>query len=229
MKAIITGATKGIGRATAIELAKNGYDIIVGARNEQELKQLTVELKSHNVEVLALQVDFSVKSSALAFVEKAMEFAGNIHVLVNNVGSFVPSSFFEEDDEVFEYQQLLNVNAAYYLGKRFGNQMIKQGFGHIFNVCSVASKAAVENAGSYSVTKAAMLSLNNVMRKELAPHLVKVTAIIPGSTYTSSWEGTTMAKEKFVQPEDVAKSIIMALQLSAGANIDEIALTPLNF
>jgi len=229
MKAIITGATKGIGRATAIELAKNGYDVIVGARSEQDLQQLTVELNAYNVKVVALKVDFSVKAQVVKFVERAMEFAGNVDVLVNNVGSFVPSSFFDEDDEVFESQQLLNVNAAYYLGKRIGKQMLKQKFGHIFNICSVASKAPVENAGSYSVTKAAMLSLNDVMRKELAPHHVKVTAVIPGSTYTSSWEGTTLAKEKFVQPEDVAKSISMALQLSAAANVDEIVLTPLNF
>ncbi|WP_461789930.1 SDR family oxidoreductase [Pedobacter sp.] len=229
MKAIITGATKGIGRATAIELAKNGYDVIVGARSEQDLKQLTIELNAYNVKVVALKVDFSVKTQVITFVESAMEFAGNVNVLVNNVGSFVPSSFFDEDDEVFESQQLLNVNAAYYLGKRIGKQMLTQRSGHIFNICSVASKAPVENAGSYSVTKAAMLSLNDVMRKELAPHHVKVTAVIPGSTYTSSWEGTTLAKEKFVQPEDVAKSISMALQLSAAANVDEIVLTPLNF
>ncbi len=229
MKAIITGATKGIGRATAIELAKNGYDVIVGARSEQDLQQLTVELNAYNVKVVALKVDFSVKAQVVKFVERAIEFAGNVDVLVNNVGSFVPSSFFDEDDEVFESQQLLNVNAAYYLGKRIGKQMLMQKFGHIFNICSVASKAPVENAGSYSVTKAAMLSLNDVMRRELAPHHVKVTAVIPGSTYTSSWEGTTLAKEKFVQPEDVAKSISMALQLSAAANVDEIVLTPLNF
>lgn len=227
--AIITGATKGIGRATAIELAKNGYDIIASARNEQDLQQLTVELKAYNVNVLALKVDFSEKAQVIAFVEKALGFAEDVHVLVNNVGSFVPSSFFDEDDEVFESQQLLNVNATYYLGKRIGKQMLTQRFGHIFNICSVASKTPVENAGSYSVTKAAMLSLNDVMRKELAAHHVKVTAVIPGSTYTSSWEGTTLAKEKFVQPEDVARSISMALQLSAAANVDEIVLTPLNF
>lgn len=229
MKAMITGATRGIGRATVVALAKNGYDVIAGARNQQELQQLAEELSGYGVKVLALEVDFSVKAQVIDFVEQAMKFADHIDVLVNNVGSFVPSSFFDEDDAVFENQQLLNVNAAYYLGKRIGKHMLAQKSGHIFNVCSVASKAPVENAGSYSVTKAAMLSLNDVMRKELAAHQVKVTAIIPGSTYTSSWEGTTLEKEKFVQPEDVAMSVIMALQLSAGANLDEIVLTPLDF
>ncbi|RYG07291.1 MAG: SDR family oxidoreductase, partial [Chitinophagaceae bacterium] len=122
-----------------------------------------------------------------------------------------------------------NVNAAYYLSKNIGKMMRGQGFGHIFNICSVASKMPVENAGSYSVTKAAMLSLNNVLRKELAPHHIKVTAIIPGSTYTASWEGTSLDQSKFVQPEDVAKAVITVLNLSEGANVDELTITPSNF
>ena len=101
--------------------------------------------------------------------------------------------------------------------------------GHIFNICSIASKTVVENAGSYSVTKTAMLSLNNVLRKELAQYNVKVTAILPGSTLTASWEGTTINPAKFVQPEDVANTLYAILNLSSGANVDEVILTPLNF
>ncbi|RZK55026.1 MAG: SDR family NAD(P)-dependent oxidoreductase, partial [Pedobacter sp.] len=81
----------------------------------------------------------------------------------------------------------------------------------------------------YSVTKTAMLSLNNVLRKELADYNVKVTAILPGSTLTASWEGTTINPDKFVQPEDIANSIYSILNLSNGVNVDEITLTPLKF
>ncbi len=229
MNAIITGATKGIGRAIAIILAKNGYNIIGCARNKKALIDFETEIKSYGVNVLAIKADCSKKQDILSFIEQALIFAPKVDVLVNNVGVFFPGSLLDEADDIFEIQQEINVNATYYIAKRIGMLMRTQGFGHIFNVCSVASKAPVENAGSYSVTKAAMLSLNHVLRSELAPHNVKVTAIIPGSTYTASWEGTTIDKEKFVQPEDVAKSVIAILNLSDGVNVDEIELKPLNF
>lgn len=229
MKAIVTGATKGIGKAVALELAKIGYDVIACARNNQDLQDLTNELSNFGAKVLAIKADMSKKEEVFQFMEKVLVFAPEVHILVNNVGIFKPGSLLDEADETFELQQNVNINAAYYLGKYIGKQMRSQGFGHIFNICSVAGKTPVENAGSYSVTKAAMLSLNDVLRSELAPHQVKVTAIIPGSTYTASWEGTTLDQNKFVQPEDVAKAIGAILQLSNGANVDELVLKPLDF
>ncbi|WP_343531584.1 SDR family oxidoreductase [Pedobacter sp.] len=229
MKAIVTGATKGIGKAIALELAQSGYDIITCARNSEDLQELSNELNKFGVEVLAIKTDMAKKEEVFHFIEKALIFAPQVHVLVNNVGIFKPGNLLDEADEIFELQQNVNLNAAYYLGKYIGVQMRSQKFGHIFNICSVASKMPVENAGSYSVTKAAMLSLNHVLRSELAPHHVKVTAIVPGSTYTASWEGTTLDQSKFVQPEDVAKAIAAILKLSDGANVDELVLKPLNF
>ncbi|MGV3546772.1 MAG: SDR family NAD(P)-dependent oxidoreductase [Pedobacter sp.] len=229
MNAIITGATKGIGKAIALELAQSGYNIIACSRNLHELAALEAELRSFNVDVLTVEADCGLKSDVLKFVDLALTFAPKIDVLVNNVGVFIPGSLIDEDDEVFENQLQVNLNASYFISKRIGKLMRKQAFGHIFNICSVASKTPVENAGSYSVTKAAMLSLNHVIRKELAPFKVKVTAIIPGSTYTASWEGTTLDKAKFVQPEDVAKVIKTVLLLSDGANVDEVTLSPLDF
>ena len=229
MKAIITGVTKGIGKAIAVTLAKSGYDIIGCARNEAELTAFEAEIKSYGVNVLAIKADCSRKDEVLGFIEKAIAFAPEVDVLVNNVGVFNPGSLLDEEDDIFETQQNININTTYYIAKRIGKMMRSQGFGHVFNICSIASKAPVENAGSYSVTKAAMLSLNHVLRRELTPYHVKVTAIIPGSTYTASWEGTTLDKAKFVQPEDVAKSITAILSLSDGTNVDEVTITPSNF
>ncbi|GAB1463788.1 SDR family oxidoreductase [Pedobacter sp.] len=229
MNAIITGVTKGIGKAIAVALAKGGYNIIGCARSGTELASFEAEISRYGVKVLPVEADCSKKEDVLAFVEKALKFAPTIDVLVNNVGVFNPGLLLDEADDVFEMQQRVNVNSAYYIAKRIGKLMRTQGYGHIFNVCSVASKTPVENAGSYSVTKAALLSLNYVLKAELAPHHVKVTAIIPGATYTASWEGTTLNQAKFVQPEDVAKTLATILTLSSGVNIDEIVLKPLNF
>ncbi|MGM9475133.1 SDR family oxidoreductase [Pedobacter sp. GSP4] len=228
MKAVITGATKGIGRAIAIKLAQNGYDLILAARGEQELVKLQKELAAYGPEILTYAVDFAIKAEVYRFLNADINF-GDVALLVNNVGTFLPGSMLDEDDETFEKQLDLNLSAGYYISKFFGKKMRSAQRGHIFNICSVASKAPVKNGGSYSVTKAAMLSLNHVLRQELAPHNVKVTAFLPGSTKTSSWEGTTIPDEKFVQPEDIAETLFTILSLSKGVNVDEVLITPLDF
>jgi len=229
MKAVITGATKGIGRAIAIKLWKEGYHLALVARGLQELKTLRDELFITGRTVLIYAVDCADKNAVYRFLNEVDADFGFADVLVNNVGTYLPGSLLDEDDSAFEKQQDLNVNACYYISKFFGKKMRTAQRGHVFNICSVASKAPVENGGSYSVTKAAMLSLNHVLRQELAPHNVKVTAFLPGSTKTSSWNGTTIPDEKFVQPEDIAETLFTILNLSKGVNVDEVLITPLNF
>jgi len=229
MKAVITGATKGIGKAIAIKLWNEGYDLALVARNKSELEKLRDELLTTGRAISIYAVDCSIKEEVYHFLTAAEKEIGFANVLVNNVGAFLPGSMLDEDDETFEKQQNINVNAGYYISKFFGKKMRSEKLGHIFNICSVASKAPVKNGGSYSVTKAAMLSLNHVLRQELAPHNVKVTAFLPGSTKTSSWEGTTIPDEKFVQPEDIAETLFTILNLSKGVNVDEVLITPLDF
>jgi len=229
MNAIITGATKGIGKAIALKLANQGYNLAICARTAQDLDVLQQELQHIEVKIFTMVADCANKVEVMAFCDFATQSLDKIDVLINNAGTFIPGSMLDESDAVFEIQQNINVNAAYYLSKYFGKIMRKQLFGHIFNICSVASIETIENAGSYCVTKAAMLSLNNVLRKELAQYNVKVTAILPGSTFTSSWEGTDLPPSQFVQSEDIANSLYSILNLSAGANVDELILKPLSF
>jgi 3-oxoacyl-[acyl-carrier protein] reductase len=229
MNVIITGATKGIGRAIAVKMAAEGYNVAVCARNAADLEQLKLALKDAKGKVLTTIADCAKKDEILACCELFSQHFNTIDVLVNNVGIYMPSNILDESDENFELQQAVNLNASYYFSKFFGRMMRAQCKGHIFNICSVASKQALIEAGSYCVTKAAMYSLNNVLRKELAEHQVKVTAILPGSTLTSSWEGTTLPPEQFVQPEDIANTIYNLLSISKGANVDELIITPLKF
>ncbi|MFC4212862.1 SDR family oxidoreductase [Pedobacter lithocola] len=229
MKALITGATKGIGRAIAVKLCKEGYDVVLAARNLNELEKLRDELSVFESAVFIYAADCSVKQEVYDLLQYIEGEIGFIDVLVNNVGAFLPGILLDELDETFENQQQINVNAGYYISKLIGKKMRTNHSGHIFNICSVASNAPVKNGGSYSVTKAAMLSLNHVLRQELAPHNVKVTAFLPGSTKTSSWDGTTIPDEKFVQPEDIAEVLYTILNLSKGVNVDEVLITPLDF
>ncbi len=230
MNILITGATKGIGKSVALEMAKNGYSLAVCARDSNALESLEKELLTvnANIVVLAVKADCSIKAEVIAFADKVVEVFGNVDVLVNNVGVFSPSSILKENDDQLSLHFKTNVEAPYLLYKKLAPLMTKNGKGHIFNICSIASTQTIVDAGSYCVTKAALLSLNNIMREETKPFGLKVTAILPGSTLTASWDGVEVSPDKFVQPDDVAKCINQIMQLSAGANVDQLIITPQN-
>ena len=164
----------------------------------------------------------------MAFADDALNTYQTIDVLVNSVGLFKPSLLLEEADDALDLHLKTNLFSAYYLYKKLAPGMIKQQNGYIFNICSVASITTLKNIGSYAVTKAALLSLNNTMREELQQYDVKVSAILPGSTLTNSWQGTDIPQDEFIKPDDVASAIEMILNLSKGANIDQILIKPIH-
>ena len=229
MNAIVTGATKGIGKSISLQLAANNFNLALCARNLQELENfrneilesypaLTVLIFKANLEVNREVQDFA------KFVESNFPFTD---VLINNAGLFIPSALLDEDDQAFDRQMQVNVKTPQVLSTIFGRKMKQEKKGHIVNICSVASINPAENAGSYSVTKFALLGLTKVLRMELMNYGVKVTAILPGSTLTSSWDGTGISANRFVNPGDVASAVMSSLKMSAGANVDEVIITPL--
>lgn len=230
MNVLITGASKGIGKAIALNMAANGHDLALCARNLQDLEDLKQQILNHypNRRVCIKETDCSIKSDVLDFAAFSLASLGQIEVLVNNVGLFIPSRILEEDDDALEMHMNTNVFSAYYLYKKLAPLMKERGEGYIFNICSVASIETIVNAGSYCVTKSALLSLNNIMREEMMDGQVKVTAILPGSTFTSSWEGTSISPDKFIQPEDVALAMEQIMKMSKGANVNQIVIKPIH-
>jgi short-subunit dehydrogenase len=228
--ALITAATKGIGRAIAIALAKEGINVAVCARGEKDLADLETELNSvnPNIKIFTAATDVSIKAQILKFAADAEKELGAINIIVNNAGIYEPYSILDDGEDVFQKSINTNLAPAYELYRYFGKKMIAAGEGHIFNICSVASLNPVVGAGTYSVTKFALLGLTKVMRLELQAHNVKVTAVIPGSTLTSSWDGVEVDKNVMVMPEDIASSLINIYKMSPGANVDEIIIKPVN-
>lgn len=228
MNAIITGATKGMGRAIAFKLAEAGYNIIFCARNQQEIENLSNELTALNpsVSALGLATDCSDPLQVERFSGFVQQHFDSVDVLINNVGVFIPASVLDEEEGNFQKQLQINYLTAYHLCRVFGRKMRDVKKGHIINICSVAAITPVSAAGSYSVTKAALLSLTKVLRQELMAYKVKVTAIHPGSTLTSSWEGTNIPSERFIAATDVAEAVLCCLKMSVGANPDELLITP---
>jgi len=228
MNAVITGATKGMGKAITLQLAEAGYNVFICSRTQNEIDSFCEEIQQKfGVKAAGLQTDCADKAELHRFAEFVKEQAEGIDVLVNNAGMFSPASILDEPDELLSKQMQLNLYTAYYLCRFFGRIMRERRRGHIFNICSIAALNPVVTAGSYSVTKAALLSLTKVLREELMKSEVKVTAVLPGSTYTASWEGTGVPPERFVSSEDIASGVLMCLRASSGANVDELIIRPL--
>ena len=227
--ALITGATKGMGRSIAIAFAKEGINLAVCSRNENDLVSFKAELLQINpqIKVVAKVADGSVKDELLQFAAVAEQELGFINIIVNNLGMFDPSSILNEGDTAFDKQLNTNLMPAYHLYRFFGKKMIAKREGHIFTICSVAAINPIAEAGAYSVTKFALLGLSKVMRLEMQPHNVKVTAVIPGSTLTDSWKDAVVDKDQFVSPDDIASAIVNIYNMSAGANVDEIIIKPI--
>ena len=226
--ALITGATKGIGRAIAIAFANEGINLAVCSRNAQDLAAFKNELLEANpeIKVFTAVADASDKMQLLQFAAEAENQLGTIGIVVNNLGAYVYSSILDDDDETLEKLVNTNLVPAWMLYRHFGKKMLAIKEGHFFNICSVAAINPVPQAGTYSVTKAALLNLSKVMRLEMQQYGVKVTTVIPGSTLTDSWKGVEVEKDTMVMPGDVASAIINVLKMSRGANVDEIVIKP---
>jgi short-subunit dehydrogenase len=226
--ALITGSTKGMGRAISISLANEGINVAICSRNEKELLDFKNELQTINpdIEVFAMQADGSNREQLLKFAAAAQQQLGFIDIVVNNLGMYIHSSILDDEAGTFEKQLNTNLMPTYELYRFFGKTMIAARSGHFFNICSVASLNPIAQAGTYSVTKYALLGLTKVMRLEMQEHGIKVTAVIPGSTLTDSWKDAVVDKNTMVLPEDIASAIINIYRMSPGANVDEIIIKP---
>ena len=226
--ALITAATKGIGRSVAIAFAKQGINLAICSRNGNDLAAFKMELAALNsaIKIFTVVADCSVKQEVLQLAGAAEQELGFISIIVNCVGMFEQSGILDDNDDAFERHININLAPAYHLYRYFGKTMAAAREGHIFNICSVVSLNPDAAAGLYSVTKYALLGLNKVMKQEMQPYGVKVTAVIPGSTLTDSWNGVDVDKNRMVLPEDVASAIINIYTMSPGANVDEILIKP---
>lgn len=225
---VITGGTKGIGRAIVEKFASAGFDIITCARNAKELKSLKTEIGStcKNIQLLTYVADLSKKEDTMAFASFINEQKKSIEILINNTGVYLPGQIHKEKDGALEQMINTNLYSAYHLSRALVKSMIKKKHGYIFNICSTASIMPYINGGSYCISKYALLGMTKVLREEMKEYNIKVTAVLPGATKTSSWDGVDLPYERFIKPEDVADSIFSVYSLSKNAVVEEILIRP---
>jgi NADP-dependent 3-hydroxy acid dehydrogenase YdfG len=226
--AIITGASKGIGKAIAEIFVENNFNVAICARNENELTNTAAELQKINpkAKIFAAVCDVSKKNQVLAFGQSCLTEFSKIDVLVNNAGVYLPGQVHEEEDGTLEKLIETNLYSAYYMNKAIVPSMKANRGGHVFNICSIASLDALPNGGSYSISKFAMLGMGKALRNEMKPHSVRVTNIMPGATLTSSFDGIELPEERFMRPSDVAKSLFDIYNLSDRTVVEDIVLRP---
>ncbi len=226
--AVVTGASKGIGLAMCIEFAKINYDLIICARDETFLKLAIEKILFENprTKIYDYLVDVSDAAQLKNFIEKIKEKFDTIDVLVNNAGLYIAGNILDEQDGALEKMLATNLISVYNLTRGL-LPLLKNSFrAHIFNLGSVAGTRAYNNGGSYSISKFALHGFSQNLREELKPFNIKVTTVIPGATWSASWEGFEAPHERLMQADDIAKMMVATLHLSNAAVVETITLRP---
>lgn len=226
---VISGASRGIGKAIVLHFAKAGWNIAFCSRNSDNLLALEKELEAINPKqkYLAYTCDVAIQAEVKAFGKAAEAFLGNVDVLINNAGVFIPGQVHNLDDAAFELLMLTNVSSAFTLTKTLVGKMMQRKQGHIFNMSSIAGLSAYPNGGAYNVSKHALTGFSKTLRDELKTHGVRVTSVYPGATLTDAWAGVDLPEERFMKPEDIAKSIFDIYALSERTVVEDIVLRPM--
>lgn len=231
--AVVTGASSGIGAATALLLAENGYHVIAGARRIDRLKELSS--KNSSIEISQLDVTDQASIDAL---ENQIN-GRDVDVLVNNAGgAFDAASVLDSDPDIWQKSFDVNVVGAVRMTKAIAPAMIKAGKGHIVVMSSTAAYVAYENGGSYVAAKFAERSLANTLRLELNGTPIRISEIAPGMVKTDEFalvrNNGDLAKASKVYEgvefpltaEDIAECIRWSVMLPAHVNIDSLTIRP---
>ena len=227
MNVIITGASKGIGKAIAEIFASNGYNLFLCSRGEVALYKTMEELTTRfpAATIKAKPFDLSKKTEAIAFGNWCLSFAVP-DILINNAGVFEPGSTHNEPDGLLESQMATNVYSAYHVSRTVLPKMMERHSGHVFNMCSIASLHAYTNGGAYSVSKFALYGFSKNLREEMKLHGIKVTSVHPGAVMSDSWGNYDNSTKRIMEAEDIAKMIYAAAQLSPQACVEDIVIRP---
>ena len=234
---IITGASSGIGKATALALSKAGAKVAIGARRTDRLEQLENEIKQKGGEVFSQKLDVTKKDECTTFVENVLKKWGSVDILINNAG-LMPLSFIK-NLKTDEWDQMIDVNikGVLHCTAAVIPHMTEKKSGHIVNISSVAGRIVFPAGSVYCATKHAITAFSEGLRQELSPRSkIRVTCIEPGVVATEltntitdeSLQGFVENAKKMgsLQAEDIANAILYAVESPSHVNVNEILVRP---
>lgn len=231
-KAIITGGSRGLGKATAIAFANQGIDVAITGRNEANLKETVAELKALGVNATYATFDIGNYDEVKKGIQEIMNTFNTVDILVNNAGIAAFGSFLEM--EVNQWQSIIqtNVMGMYYVTKEVLPHLIANNQGDIFNVSSTAGLAGNPNTSAYSASKFAVIGMSESLMKEVRKNNIRVCTLTP-STIASDMSiqlgiASKDSTETVLQPEDFAELIVSALQLPRRALLKNASLWSTN-
>lgn len=227
-RALITGASSGIGKATALAFAKAGMDIALVGRSQNNLDFVSKAAHEFGVEAQAFCVDLAEVAEVKAKIQAIAHEFGNIDILINNAGIGYTGNL--SDTPLEDWQQVINVNLTGVFQCMMGilPGMRQQGQGTIINIASIAAKQAFAGWGAYCVSKAGLLSLSQTLAQEERANGIRVMAICPGSVNTEIWDTPTVKanfdRSQMLTPEIVAETILHTVLLPQQAVIEELTI-----
>jgi short-subunit dehydrogenase len=225
---LITGGTKGIGLATARIFAQNGYGIITCSRHQEDLLNFKENfIRNYQVPVQTYQGDLAEPSFVEKICRSCIERDQIPAVLINNAALYWPGTILSETPGNLELMLAVNLYAPYELCRKLIPQMLIRGKGDIFNIGSISSIRSLPEGGIYSISKHALSGMTKTLRAETMHTPIRVSLIIPGATFTSSWDGVPIDPNRLMPPEDVASAIFYAHQLTSRSILEEIIIRPI--
>ena len=226
--AIITGASKGIGKAIALTLAEQGANVTISARSEKLLQGVAAEIEKRGGKAHIFCGDMRYEQDIKAMIVATVEAFGGIDVLVNNagLGHFAPVADLTtaQWDEMFD----LNTRGVFLATREALPHLRKAGESAVINVASLAGKNAFVGGGGYAATKHALLAFSRCLMLEERKNGLRVLAICPGSVATEFSQQSPEKKARIIQSQDVANSILHMLKLPQNAMVSEIDIRPSN-
>jgi NADP-dependent 3-hydroxy acid dehydrogenase YdfG len=235
--ALVTGASSGIGEATAVALAQAGAAVAVGARRRDRLDALAARLRDGGATVLQLDLDVTDERACSDAVRRTREELGGLDVLVNNAGVMLLGTIVGADPEDWRRMLETNVLGLMYMTHAAVDGMVEQGSGDIVNISSVAGRVARKGAGVYNASKWAVNAFSESLRQEVTGRGVRVSVVEPGAVTTELTDHITQPEAKAasvqmytsmrsLQADDIARAILYVITQPPHVAINEMLVRP---
>jgi NADP-dependent 3-hydroxy acid dehydrogenase YdfG len=235
--ALVTGASSGIGEATALALAEAGAAVALGARRKDRLETLAARLREGGSTVLALELDVTDEAACADAVRRTREELGGLDVLVNNAGVMLLGTIVGADPEDWRRMMATNVLGLMYMTHAAIDGMVEQGSGDIVNISSVAGRTARKGAGVYNASKWAVNAFSESLRQEVTGRGVRIGLVEPGAVDTELRDHITQPEAKAaaeqmatsmraLQSEDVARAILYLVTQPPHVAVNEVLVRP---